>query len=451
MEFGNRTFTLRWNHIFSNSLFSNFTLIQSKYDYQLGTPEGEANSFIWKSSLLDYGLKADFTWYLTPDNTIKFGLISTYHRFEPGNARGLGEQSFLNEFVLPENYALENGVYVSNEQSVGEKLKLKYGLRLSSFHNIGESTLYNYDDNYQVSDSSVFEKGKFFNNYFALEPRTAATFMLNERSSVKLSYSRTVQYIHLAQNSTAGTPLDLWFPSSPNVSPQFSDQVAAGYFRNFLNDGLETSVEAYYKKMKNAIDFKDHASLLLNPYMEGELRIGEASSYGLEFLVKKTDGRLNGWVSYTLSKTRREVPGIYEGKAYPAPYDKPHDFSVVMNYEIGKRLITSMNWVYSTGLPVTFPTGRYEYLGVITPVYSDRNAYRMPDYHRMDVSITLLSKDKPGRKWHSEWNLSVYNAYARKNAWAINFVQDETDPNITYAEMTYLFSIIPSLTYNFKF
>lgn len=451
MEFGNRTFSLRWNHIFSNNLFSNFTLIQSKYDYHLGTPEGEANSFLWESSMLDYGLKADFTWYLTPENTIKFGMLTTYHTFEPGYARGLGEQSLLSKFALPENYALENGIYVSDEQSLGEKIKLKYGLRLSSFHNIGESTVYNYDDNYNIGDSSVYSKGEFFNDYYALEPRTAATYLINERSSLKLSYSRTVQYIHLAQNSTAGTPLDLWFPSSPNVDPQFSDQVAAGYFRNFIDDRLETSVEAYYKKMKNAIDFKDHASLLLNPYMEGELRIGEASSYGLEFLIRKTDGRLNGWISYTLSKTWREVPGIYEGNPYPAPYDKPHDISVVLNYEIGKRLITSMNWVYSTGLPVTFPTGRYEYMGVISPVYSDRNAYRMPDYHRMDVSITLLSKDKPGKKWQGEWNLSVYNAYARKNAWAINFVQDEEDSLVTYAEKTYLFSIVPSLSYNFRF
>jgi hypothetical protein len=218
-----------------------------------------------------------------------------------------------------------------------------------------------------------------------------------------------------------------------------------------MDDRLETSVEGYYKKMNNAIDFKDHASLLLNPFMEGELRIGEAYSYGLEFLVRKTEGKLNGWISYTLSKTRREVPGIYNGRAYPAPYDKPHDISVVLNYEIGERLVTSLNWVYSTGLPVTFPTGRYEYMGVIAPVYSDRNAYRMPDYHRMDVSVTLLSKQKPGKKWHGEWNLSVYNAYARKNAWAINFVQDDKDPNVTYAEKTYLFSVVPSLTYNFRF
>jgi hypothetical protein len=260
-----------------------------------------------------------------------------------------------------------------------------------------------------------------------------------------------VQYLQLAQNSTAGTPLDIWFPASPNVKPQICDQGALGYFRNFMNNSLEVSVEGYYKTMQNTIDFKDHAVLLLNKELEGELRFGTSKAYGLEFLVRKTRGKLTGWVGYTLSKAERTIEEINNGETYVAPYDKPHDISIVVNYDLNQRLNFGATWVYSTGLPVTFPTGRAIYGNKVVPIYSDRNAYRMPDYHRLDVSITLKDKEKPGKKWHGEWNLSVYNAYARKNAWSINFVQDENDPYTTYAEKTYLFSIIPSISYNFHF
>jgi hypothetical protein len=260
-----------------------------------------------------------------------------------------------------------------------------------------------------------------------------------------------MQYMQLAQNSTGGTPLDIWYPCSPNVKPQIGDQVAAGYFHNFNNNTIETSVEFYYKKMNNAIDFKDHAMLLLNRKLEGELRFGEATAYGAEFMVKLNLEKLNGWVSYTYSKAERKIVGINDGNPYPAPYDKPHSINVVMTYDLTKRASISANWVYSTGSPVTFPTGRFEYAGKLAPVYSNRNAYRMPDYHRLDVAFNLKSKVRPGRKWHGEWNFSLYNAYSRKNAWAISFLQDEQDPTKTYAEKTYLFPIIPSVTYNFYF
>jgi len=451
MDFGNQTLTVRWNHLFSSKIFSNFSVILSNYDYLLGTAEGEANSFEWTSHMTDYNIKADLNYYITPEITIRFGGNTILHKFRPGSARGIGEESLLNSFTLPTLFALENGIYLSTEQSVGERWRFKYGIRFSTFHNIGEAIVYAFNDSYEVVDSAHYGKADFYNTYTAFEPRVAMTFILDPSSSLKASYSRTTQYVHLAQNSTAGTPLDIWFPSSLNAKPQLADQVALGYFRNFLNDKVEPSIEAYFKKMYNAIDFKDHAYLLLNRYIEGEFRFGEATSYGLELLVRKNEGRFTGWVSYTLSKTTREVEDINSGNPYPAPYDKPHDVSVVMNYEISKRIWASANWVYSTGLPVTFPTGRFEYMGNIAPVYSNRNAYRMPDYHRLDVSISLASKEKPGRKWNYEWNLSVYNAYARKNAWAINFVQDDEDPDVTYAEKTYLFSVIPALTFNFNF
>jgi hypothetical protein len=451
MSLGNQTATLRWNHLFSKKLFSNFSLIYSKYDYSLGTPAGEANAFKWTSNLKDYSAKADFTWFLSPSSTIKYGVSSTYHEFYPGTAKGVGENTLITEYILPGSFAFEDGIYLSNEQKVSGRLTLKYGLRLSVFQNVGPATIYNYNEDFLAKDSTVFAKGDFFKTYAALEPRLGANFAIDESSSIKASYSRTAQYVHLAQNSTAGTPLDIWFPSSPNVKPSLADQLALGYFRNFHRNKFETSVEVYYKHMSNVIDFKDHAQLLLNRKLDGELRFGKAWSYGLEMMVKIPDGRLNGWVSYTLSASKRKIPLINNGMTYAAPYDKPHNVSLVFNYEITKRFIVSANWVYATGIPVTFPVGRAEIGNKIIPIYSDRNAYRLPDYHRLDIAVILKGKDMKDRRWHSEWNFSVYNAYARKNTWAINFVQDNENPNVTYAEKTYLFSLIPSITYNFIF
>lgn len=451
MKFGNKTFTLRWNHLFSPRLFSNTSLIMSNYNYQISTPEGDVNSFQWISSMSDLSGKIDFNYYLTPDVTIRFGGSAILHNFRPGSAKGLGEESFITEITLPDMYALENGLYVSAEQSAGMRWKFKYGLRTSTFHNAGKAMVYHYNDNFELYDSTSYDKGEFYNGYFSAEPRLTITFLLDTISSFKAGYSRTAQFVQLAQNSTAGTPLDIWFSSSPNVHPQICDQVAFGYFRNFLNDQIEGSIEIYYKKIHHAVDFKDHANLLLNRYLEGELRFGMAKAMGMEVLIRKGEGRLNGWISYTLSRTIREIETINQGKPYPAPYDRPHNAAIVLNYEITDRLWASANWIYGTGLPVTFPTGRFEYMGSIAPVYSERNSYRMPDFHRLDLSLSLQSKAKPERKWNYDINLSVYNAYARKNAWAINFVQDPEDPNVTYAEMTYLFSIVPALTFNFNF
>lgn len=451
MGLGNSTITLRWNHLFSKKLFSNFTLLRSRYDYRLGVPEGEAYSFEWKSRLTDYAAKADFTYYPNTRNTVRFGASVAFHTFNPGEARGLGEESFYNEYLLPKNYALQSGLYVSNEQKITDVLTMRYGLRFSMFQNVGPGTVYQFDNEFITTDSIVYSSGRFFNTFANLEPRLGLVYLLNEYSSVKASYSRTVQYLHLAQNSTAGTPLDIWFPSSPNVKPQISDQFALGYFRNFDDNTWELSVEGYYKGMQNSIDFKDHAMLLLNRELEGELRFGKSWAYGAEFLVRKVKGDLTGWIGYTISKAERQIPEINDGNPYPAPFDKPHDLSVVANYELSQRISLGANWVYSTGRPVTFPVGRAVWGNKIVPIYSDRNAYRMPDYHRLDLSVTLRQRPETNRKWQGEWNLSVYNAYARKNAWTINFVQEPDDPYTTYAEATYLFSIIPSLSYNFRF
>jgi len=451
MNWGNETATLRWNHLFSKQLFSNFTFVYTNYRYFLGTPAGETNSFEWTSSLRDLGLKGDLSYYLNTNNTIRFGATVIYHMFNPGLARGIGDQTVFKSVQVPNNYAVESGIYAGNEQRLGDHFTIKYGLRFSLFQNVGPGTVFHFDSNYKAIDSTVYNSGVLYQNYAGLEPRLGFLYDFNEKSSIKASYSRTFQYLQLAQNSTVGTPLDIWFPASPNVKPQIADQVALGYFRNFRRNTIETSVELYYKWMQNVIDFKDFAVLLLNSKLEGEIRTGKAWSYGIEFLVRLNEKKVSGWISYTYSRTFRQIAEINDGNPYPAPYDKPNNISVVLNYNISKRWSVSANWIYATGAAVTFPTGRAEIGGNIIPIYSDRNAYRYQDYHRLDLSVIFSGKQKPGRKFNWDLNLSVYNVYNRHNTWSINFVQDNLNPNITYAEKVYLFGIIPSITFNFHF
>ncbi len=449
MNWGNATGTLRWNHIFNSKLFLNTSVIFSNYDYLLGQPSG-VDGFTWTSNIRDKYAKFDFNYFLNPNNTIRFGLHTAYHNFDPGMAVGTDE-SIFEQFGTSETNALDHAIYIGNEQDIGSRIKATYGLRFSVFQNIGPGTVYSYDSNYQVSDTNEYGKREIYNTYMGLEPRAGIKYGINDESSVKASYNRTRQYIQLASNSTSASPLDIWFPSSPNVKPQIADQVAVGYFRNFKNNMFEASVETYYKKMSNAIDFKDHAVLLLNPHLEGELRFGNAYAYGAEFLLRKQKGKLTGWLSYTLARSEKEIEAINNGNRYPTKYDKTHDIAVVMAYEISKRWEASVNWVYSTGSAVTMPTGRMEYMGMIIPVYSDRNAERLPAYHRLDLAVTLKGKEKEGKRFTGDWVFSVYNAYNKANAFSINFRQSETDPNVTQAEMMYLFGIVPAVTYNFRF
>jgi len=450
MRWGNGTGTFRWNHVFSKKLFFNFTTVYSDYRYLLGTPDGSSNSFEWNANLRDLGTKGDFSWYLNPNNTLKFGGAVTYHMINPGKASGIGSETVFTSVQVPKNYSLESGIYITNEQKIGKHLVAKYGLRFSLFQNIGPGTVYNYTPNYVVIDSSVYKPGVVYNTYGGIEPRLGLLYDFNEKSSVKASYARTYQYLQLAQNSSAGTPLDIWFPASPNIKPQIGDQVALGYFRNFRRNTIETSVEVYYKWMTNVIDFKNFAQLLLVDTLEGQVRTGRGYSYGVECLVRLNEKIVSGWVSYTYSRSFRVIPDI-EANPYPAPYDKPNNVNVVLNVQVAKRWNISATWVYATGSPVTFPTGRAVIAGKVVPIYSNRNAYRYQDYHRLDLGVTFSSKQKPNRKFGWDLNFSVYNAYNRHNTWSINFVQDNVDPNVTYAEKVYLFGIIPSVTFNFHF
>jgi hypothetical protein len=399
----------------------------------------------------DYTVRFDLTHYVSSKHILRYGSAVTRHQLLPGSVTGLGSSSGSSEFVLPASNSYESSLYLSDDYTVSDKLTIKLGLRLAAFSSAGPATVYNYDQYYNPTDSTVYATGRIFHTYADAEPRVAFTYLISENSSIKGSYSHTAQYLTLAQNSTAGTPLDIWFPASPNVKPQVCDQFAAGYFRNFKKNLYEASAEIYYKDLRKLIDFRDHAQLFLNPYLEGQLRIGNGYSYGIETIVRKNEGRLSGWISYTYSRSFRIVPEINDGRRYVSPYDKPNNFNLVFNYELSKRWVASATWIYATGLPVTFPTGRAIIGNAIIPIYSDRNSYRMEDYHRLDLSLTLRGKVKPERSWQSELNLSVYNAYNRHNAWAINFVQDPADPYVTYAEKTYLFAIIPALTYTIRF
>jgi hypothetical protein len=450
MGWGNNTISLRWNHLFSPKLFANFSFIYSKYDYRLGI-EDDVQGFEWVSLMDDHTVKGDFVWYLHTSSTVKFGVHTTYHDFWPGIARGEGNQTIFGELKIPEARALEHGIYLSNDQTISKKLSLNYGLRFTMFQNMGVGVIYNFDDHFEALDSTVYPHNKIFNRYYGWEPRINFVYLMNEVSSIKGSYNRTMQYIHLASNSTIGSPLDVYLPSSPNIKPQSANQVALGYYRNFRDNLFETSVEVYYKKMHDQVDFRDHAELILNPKIEGEVRTAEGEAYGVELLIRKQKGNLTGWISYTLSRSTRVSPWINDGKLYLSPYDRTHDVAVVASYQITPTLSASGTWVFASGAPVTFPTGRFVYGNVVTPVYSDRNSYRMPAFHRLDLGVTWDPVKKSRHHWQSSWTFSVYNAYNRHNAFMISFVENKQKPGTMEAEMIYLFPVIPAITYNFNF
>jgi len=452
LNFGNKIFSLRWNHIFGAKLFMNATTVWSKYNYELGTNvENETDSWLWDSNIKEIGQKFDFSYYIRPKMTLRFGLQSSLHEFSPGTIKGLDENSFYQSYSVEKNRALEHGLYISFETKIQRKINIRAGLRGSAFQNIGETTVYKYNRNYEVIDSTYYGSGNIFKSSFGIEPRLDLNYMIRNDWSVKVSYNRNRQYIQKASSSMAGTPLDLWFTSDCNVKPQIGDQWTIGSFKNFKNGIYRTSVELFYKKMQNTIDFVDHADLLLNKHLEGEIRTGKSNSYGIELSVKKTKGLLTGWMGYTYSRAKRTIPEINQGKTYVAPFDKPHYFTIVFNYKLGPRTSLSANWIYASGQPITTPEQYYKINGTLIPLYGERNTGRYDPYHRLDLSFILKCKNEHHKKWQGEWIFSIYNVYNQKNAWLLRYRQDEDNPSKAYAEKTYLFPIIPSVTYNFKF
>ncbi|MFC2087427.1 TonB-dependent receptor domain-containing protein [Bacteroidota bacterium] len=463
MDYGNKTATIRWNHIYNPALFSNLTLIYSNFSYGLGQPTGPF-AFDWSAHVIDYGINNDYTWFLTPENKIRFGFQTKIHHFKPGKGEPIGE-SLFNQPPLDNNFGLETGIYVNNEQELTKRLSLSYGIRFSHYTCIGNDTIYNFEEkDFEIirTDSTIYKKGEFYSPYHGWEPRLGIRFKINQNTSLKASYNRMYQYIQMARNTVSATPLDLWFGTNPNIKPQRADQVAIGIFQNFLNDQLEGSIEVYYKKNNNSIDFKDHAQLQLNKYFDGELRFGTGYSYGAEFFLKKETGKFTGWIAYTLSKTMWDIhlihkPDYYQNghtdMEYPASYDKPHDLSITLSYDMKKWMNISGSWVYASAMPTTVPTSKYSYRGEWVPVYSERNNVRIPgnEYHRLDLSVTFDFKHPGNDNFYHGLNISLYNVYFRHNTYSVLFRQDEDNPEFTKASKLYLFKMIPSVTYNFKF
>lgn len=445
LNWGNITATARWNHIINDKIFSNTSLILNRYSYNFNVAVGTSTMKVL-SEIKDWNLKEDINYYINANNSLKFGFNSIYHTFVPSK---VDSTSFFRVRSMDNRYALENAVYISNEQTITKHLKANYGLRYSLFSSIGPGTVYTYDEVADIVDSVSYPGGKIYNTFGGLEPRLILNYIINDSSSVKVSYARTRQYIHLLSNTTSTTPFDLWVPSNKNILPEIADQYTLGYFRNFSNNMFETSVEIYYKNMQNQIDYRNGANLILNNKVESQLVFGKGWGYGAEFLIRKKYGKLTGWVSYTLSKTKRQFPSINGGSTFLAKQDRPNNISVVAMYNISPRLTLSATWIYLSGNVVTFPSGRYYVDGNVVPYYTERNGYRMPDYHRLDLGLTW--QRKKSLRFESNWNFSIYNAYARENAYAINFQPDPNDPAKMQAVQLSLFRIVPSITYNFKF
>ena len=447
MGFGNSTLTARWNHLFSQKIFSNLTLVYSDYTYELGFAPSESKEYNWDYDMDEKGLKYDVGFLISPKFELKSGVQWAFHTMNPGTISASDDS--YEPYVLEQKNSVEGAAYLQAEQKIGQKVTLRYGLRWSVFANCGTDTVYTYNDEYEETGKQVYGDGEFFNWQNGLEPRFGISFLLNENASLKASYARSRQYYQLATNATSGTPLDLWFSASPNVKPQISDQWSAGYNRFLLNRKIELSAELFYKDMQNTIDFKDHPSLYFNRKLEGELRYGKSWAYGAELMAMLNFDKLSGWASYTFTQSERKIKGAADDQWFTSPFERPHAVSIVLNYDKNPRNSFGVNWVYSSGQPATLPVGRMENGNVVLPVYSERNSERYPDYHRLDLSYTHKLRDKG--KYHHELNFSLYNAYGRRNTWAIRFEADDDDASVMKAKNVYLFSIVPSITYNFKF
>ena len=456
LGYGNSSATLRWSHVFSDRLVSNLSLIGSRYRYSIDMNYSPYD-FSIKAGTDAVSLNYDFSMHWNDEHVSKFGLttgIQSYLQGEIDDRGGaLSQYLQIDQSVSVARKGLEHALYFTHDYKPTPRLTFRAGMRLSCFQNIGEEDFYAFEYAGSlafVTDTVHYGKGEVFNTVINPEPRVAAMYQLDEHSSVKASYSRTVQYAQVASSATGGLPFDVWFPTSPNVKPQKCDQYALGYFRNFKNDAIETSVEVYYKNMQNVIDFKDNAITFGYLLVDGQLRVGKGRSYGAELLVRKNVGKFTGWISYTYSRTFRTIKGISKGLEYRSPYDRPHNIVIVGNYDLNPRITLAANWIYSTGQPVTFPYGQYTINGVTYAVYNGRrNQSRYPDYHRLDLSFTCKLGKLENKRWQHEINVSVYNAYARHNTWAITFDQGENGSIVT--KNMYLFSAVPSISYNFKY
>ena len=466
--YGNTVLNFRWNHLFSDKLFSNLSLIYSDYYYGLNL---DLIGFNWDSGIKNYNIKYDFKHYLSDKLKLTYGINSNYYDFNPGKIEPTRPDSGINEDQLDKKYALENAIYIDAEHQISNKIAVSYGVRVSSFLRLGNQTLNTYannqpvifNPNFQIYESAEpigtvnYGKNETIAKFENLEPRLAISYTFNENQSIKASYNRMSQYLHLISNTQSPTPLDVWAPSDNFLKPQLLDQVALGYFQNIKDDEYSLELETFFKKIKNRVDYIDGANLIANEAIERVVLNGQARAYGLEVLFRKNTGRFKGWLSYTLSRTEQKVEGrtaietgINNGDWYKTGFDKLHNLAIVANYKWTEKWRFSANLIFQTGQPVTFPDGQYEYEGITVPNFSARNENNLPSYHRLDVSATLTPNKNKKRKWQAEWVFGIYNLYNRQNAASITFRQnDETASN--EAIRLSIFGIVPSATYNIKF
>lgn len=455
---GNVTTTLRLNHIINEKLFMNVTGVYSDYTYNIGTPEDQQPSFNLDSRIRNYIVNTNFTWYANNNHEVSYGINTTNYVFDPGVISG------FQDLTLQQEYAFEAGLYISDEWKLTDDLTILAGLRYSGMVNYGPRTVLDYEagtpilDDSTVVGSTTYDRYETIANYFdwnGFEPRLAINYTFNDAQSIKLSYNRTRQYIHLISNTTSPTPVDVWRPSGKYIQPATADQVAIGFFQNLMDNQIKISVEAYYKTFQNLVDYKDGADLIFEDNLEKELLSGIGRAYGLEFMIEKKSGWLTGWFSYTLARSERKVQGefrattINNGDWYASNFDKPHDLSLVLNAQLGTRWDVGLNFAYQTGRPVTYPNALSEYQGIFYPVYSNRNGARIPDYHRLDISATyILGADS---YWEHSLTFGVYNVYGRNNPYSIFFRQDFDTGQPQAVQLSIFAAPIPFITYNFKF
>jgi len=466
--YGNSVLNVRWNHLFNDKLFSNASFIYSDYYYGLTL---DFIGFNWESGIKNYNFKYDFKHYLSDNFKLYYGANAIYYDFNPGRIEPINSESGINEKQLAKKYAFEPAFYLDAEQKLSSKLSVNYGLRYSMFYRLGEETINIYENNQAVTydaDLGIYEKAtpigtqyygknKTIANFDNLEPRIALAYTINDEQSIKASYNRMSQYLHLISNTQSPTPLDVWAPSDNFLKPQILDQFAVGYFKNIKNGDYTLEVESFYKTVKNRLDYIDGADLIANEAIEQVLLPGKTRAYGLELMVKKNVGKLSGWISYTLSRSEQKTEGrtpietgINNGDWYKTGWDKTHNIYVTGSYKWNEKWSFGSIFTYQTGQPVTFPTGQYQYQGINVPVYGNRNEDNLPSYHRIDISATLNPTKNKDRKWQGEWVFSVYNLYGRKNAASINFRQNKDDGSNEAVKLS-IFGIVPSVTYNFKF
>ncbi len=444
IDWGNATGTLRWNHIINDKVFSNTSLIFSDYNYNI-TLNVTNLSLRIHSEIRDWNFKEEVGYYANPKNFIKFGLSSIYHTITPGSITG----SNIIQYSQPDNHTWENALYASNTWKPTTRLTVDYGIRLSMFTVFGGVNMYDLDAKGNIKDTLKYGSGDVVCHYIIPEPRISASYSLTENSSVKAAYTRNSQSLHLISNSTSSNPTDKWVATNNIIKPEIADLGTLGYFRNLKNNMYELGVEGYFKYAQRQIDYKDGANVLNNDALEPKLLFGQGRAYGLEFSARKSRGKLTGWVSYTLSKAQTQINGINNNQWYNARQDRTHNLSVVGVYELNKKWTLSGSFVYYTGDAVSFPSGKYNINNQTVFYYTERNGYRMPAYHRMDIGATKQLAHK--KHFSSEISFSIYNVYGRQNAYIITFQDDPNDPSKTQALQTALFRFVPSIAYNFKF